>query len=372
MKQTILLQGAVMAILVLILGIASSGGPAANNLYFTGAPSTGGGTELTCTICHNSGAGNYGEPQVSWTVAAYEGGPNETTYVPGETYFITVNVTAEMGSPAGYGFSSTFLMGESNNKAGTPFGADDNTRFTNNNNNENPRIYVEHRNRTPSGTWNFRWIAPTDGTGIVNIYSVGNAVDGLGGNSGDSGSTFSTIITLTETVLPVDLTEFTATADKAIVRLNWSTASEDDVVHFAVERSIDGETFTPIGRQTTSGNTRQIKNYAFTDREAPVGNLYYRLRIVDLDGSYAFSPIAQTQVTTESKLLIYPNPADVTVFIDGEMTETTKVRILDKTGRILRERRGAGTIDVADLPTGIYLLETVREGIRDVKKLVKR
>ena len=319
MKQTILLQGAVMATLMLILCLASSGGPAANNIYFTGAPSTGGGTELTCTICHNSGVSDFGEPQVSWTIAASEGGPNETTYVPGETYFITVRVTAPMGTPAGYGFSSTFLAGGTNEgtneKSGTPFSADANTRFTDVN---GVRTYVEHRNRTPSGTWNFRWIAPTDGTGVVNIYSAGNAVNGLDGRLGDSGATMSTVVTLTEAVLPVNLTGFTATADKATVRLHWSTASEDDVDYFTIERSANGETFAPIGRQTASGNTQQTKDYAFTDREAPNGDLYYRLRIVDRNSSFTFSPIAQTQVTTDGKILVYPNPANATVYVAGE------------------------------------------------------
>lgn len=368
MKKTTLLQGAVMAALVLILCIANSSGPASNGNRYTGAPGINGGNEFTCFICHTTGAADFGEPQVSWTIAATEGGINETTYVPGETYYITVNVSAPIGSPVGYGFSSTFLQGGTNDNAGTPFATDDNSKFFT----VNGRTYIEHSNRTPSGTWNFRWIAPEQGTGIVNIYSAGNSGNGADSNFGDSGSTSPTIITLTETLLPVTLTEFDAVADKSIVKLRWSTASENDASHFEVERSADGHTFLPVGSLAAYGNTGQINDYTFIDQEAPVGNIYYRLRMVDLSGTFAFGPVVQVRVTTEGKLLVYPNPAVDQVFIGGEVTETTTVRILDGTGRILRSRRGAGALNVADLQSGVYLVETVQEGIRSISKLVKR
>jgi hypothetical protein len=358
-----------MAALVLTLCVANSSGPAANGNYYTGAPSTGGGTEFTCNLCHNSGVGNYGVPEVSWTIAATEDGPNETTYVPGATYFVTVNVTAPTGTPAGYGFSSTFLQDGTIDNAGMPASVDANTRITNAG---NGRTYVEHNQRTPSGVWNFRWIAPTEGTGAVNIYSVGNAVNGMDSTGGDSGSPSSTVITLTEAVLPVNLTTFEATVDKATVRLYWQTATEEDVLRFEVERSTDGETFAPIGGVSAFGDSPQSRDYTFTDRDAPAGNLYYRLRTVDRDDAFVYGPVAQVRVTNDDDFLVYPNPASETVFVGGELNATSVIRILDGTGRTLRSRRGAGSLDVAGLPTGVYLVETVSEGARGVRKLVKR
>jgi len=358
-----------MAILMLIIGLAYSTGPANNGVYYTGGPSAGGGTESTCFDCHRSGESNYGEPQVNWTISATDGGPNVSTYVPGETYFITVSVTPEMGTPAGFGFQSIFLKTTDNTQAGSHSGFDANTQGSADG---TGRTYVEHNKRTPSGTWSFQWTAPNQGTGSVDIYSVGNSVNGANGTGGDSGSKATTKITLTEAAMPVDLTAFEAVAEKATVKLHWSTATEDNASHFEVERSTDGESFAPIGRVDAVGNIGRNQDYAFTDLEAPAGIQYYRLHMVDLDESFAFSQVAQVRVEAVGALRVYPNPAQTTVFIDGKMTESTKVRILDGTGRTLLTRKGAGLIDISDLHTGIYLVETMREGTREVKKLIKQ
>ena len=80
------------ALLAGVLFLGNSSGAANNNNYNTGAPSAGGGQELTCSLCHRSGS--YGEPQVAVTFA--EQGSDVfgelTTYTPGQTYRVSVAV----------------------------------------------------------------------------------------------------------------------------------------------------------------------------------------------------------------------------------------------------------------------------------------
>ncbi|MEM9923996.1 MAG: choice-of-anchor V domain-containing protein, partial [Cyanobacteria bacterium P01_D01_bin.50] len=175
------------------------------------------------------------------------GGANVTEYVPGRTYFATVTVSAPMGNPAGYGFQAVFLDDPA---SGIPQGVgnavipmtEDSARIGMN----AGRQYIEHRFRTPSGSWNFEWTAPAAGTGDVKLYSVGNAVNGANGSGGDSGSSMSTVITLTEQTLPVELAAFNATVHKQEVKLDWTSATEENVSHFELERSANGINFQRI------------------------------------------------------------------------------------------------------------------------------
>jgi hypothetical protein len=88
-------------------------------------------------------------------------------------------------------------------------------------------------------------------------------------------------------IVPSELTEFTAQAlSKTSVELDWNTISETATDRFHVERKSDHRFWTEIGSVAAAGFSRASLDYSFTDREAPAGTLYYRLRQVDLDGSY--------------------------------------------------------------------------------------
>ena len=177
---------------VAVLTLGNSGGTAAAGNFHTGAPSTGGGTEPTCRVCHNSG--NFGQPQIAVTLAAADGTLATTEYVPGETYRVTVAVGYNDVAPAGYGFSSQFLD-PANTTAGEAANPSGNTRITNG---SNGRTYVEHSMRSTDSLFTFDWTAPAVGGGEVNYYVTANLVNGAAGISGDNGSNNPTIVTLAE------------------------------------------------------------------------------------------------------------------------------------------------------------------------------
>jgi hypothetical protein len=86
-------------------------------------------------------------------------------------------------------------------------------------------------------------------------------------------------------VLPVTLVSFTAKAGVEGIQLRWLTANEYDFDRFVIEKSLNaGKTFVEID-SVKGGNS----SYVFTDKSAGKGMNYYRLKIIDLDGSYAYS-----------------------------------------------------------------------------------
>ena len=365
-------------LLVFTLFTGNSSGPASNNNYFTGAPSTGTGTESTCSTCHSSGASTFGEPLIEWTISETQGGPNVSTYLPGQSYFVTVAVSAPgaTSAPAAYGFSSIFLddtvapNGGSAQLAGSFSNFDGNTQASAGN---NGRLYVELNSRNPSGVWTFNWTAPNAGFGDVKIYSVGNAVNSNFSTGGDSGSSAPTIITLQEdNTLPVALANFTATSEKTNVTVSWVTNNEDNASHFEVERSRNGQTFTYLQEVSAKGNTERVTSYSITDEGVPAGQQFYRLKMVDLDGSFAYGPVVSVNIDAGSLVSVFPNPAVDRITIVQQPEGVENIRLLDAAGRVLRTHLRAGDHDLSMLNPGIYLLEVTANGNRSVKRILKQ
>lgn len=172
-------------------------------------------------------------------------------------------------------------------------------------------------------------------------------------------------------LLPVSLTTLHASAMDKSVLVKWSTATESENNFFAVERSLDGQTFSEIGRVASAGTTTEVSNYDFMDESPANGTSYYRLRQVDLGGSQAvYGPVAVT--LTGLSVTAYPNPATQELFLAG-LKENTTATVLDISGRVLQTAIVAGnSINVSQLTSGTYLLrlesETGTETLRFVRK----
>lgn len=113
--------------------------------------------------------------------------------------------------------------------------------------------------------------------------------------------------------LPVNLISFGATLINKNVALTWTTSQEKNASHFTVERSADGVEFTDAGIIFTEGNSETARSYNFKDPISTSGKgvLYYRLKVVDLDGRYEYSQIRLIKLgDTKGKLELqtFPNP----------------------------------------------------------------
>lgn len=149
----------------------------------------------------------------------------------------------------------------------------------------------------------------TDDTGTVTATPlvIGNTymlmIDGFGGDncdftiSGWSGTN----------ILPVELSDFNGIAMAYENKLTWETKSESESKHFSVERSLDGINFTEIGKIAAAGQSSSSLNYSFSDYNCRHGLLYYRLKQVDIDGTFENSTVI-TISRDEDDISIFPNP----------------------------------------------------------------
>jgi len=111
--------------------------------------------------------------------------------------------------------------------------------------------------------------------------------------------------------IPVELTSFVATIDEADVTLNWSTATETNNQGFEVQRSTINIEYEKIGYVAGFGTTTDPKAYTFTDTDVSAGSYTYRLKQIDFDGSYEYSPELSVEVIPPIGYSLeqnYPNP----------------------------------------------------------------
>ncbi|OKL40155.1 T9SS type A sorting domain-containing protein [Pontibacter flavimaris] len=177
--------------------------------------------------------------------------------------------------------------------------------------------------------------------------------------------------------LPVELAHFKASLRSAIVELQWQTASEDQNSHFVVERSADGKAFEGIGMVAGHGTTALTTNYTFQDQVPLPGASYYRLRQVDLDGSYTYSKVVAVTRKVSLAVNVYPT------ITAGELQVKSDVRlrqalVVDAMGQRLmdlqlQQATPIHTLDVSRLQSGAYVLVLLDEnGRRHVSRFMRR
>ncbi|MDO7852483.1 DUF4886 domain-containing protein [Hymenobacter convexus] len=159
------------------------------------------------------------------------------------------------------------------------------------------------------------------------------------------------------TPLPVALVSVAAQRLAAGVQVRWATASESNNARFEVQRSANGSSFATVATVPGKGTTTQPATYACLDQRAPAGQLYYRLRQVDFDGTATFSPVVAVAEAPPEPAL-FPNPARELVVLAGPAA--TAYRVRTPLGQLVAQGRlanGTATVPLAGLAPGCYLIE---------------
>ncbi|SFQ51458.1 T9SS type A sorting domain-containing protein [Hymenobacter arizonensis] len=214
---------------------------------------------------------------------------------------------------------------------------------------------------TPSGS--HKWGRPglesgplSGDTKTINSYAVGLLAQGkvLNVAYDGSGCILTTPVVLVQP-LPVSLTHFGAALQKDGVRLNWETATERNNAYFAVERSADGRNFEEVTRVAGSGTSSQNRRYATLDPAPLAGASYYRLRQVDTDGAFNYSPVAAVSNEGRGVATLFPNPAttEVKILFANPLSGPVDIQIMDAAGRVVwqEHREQAGNNRQLDVPT---------------------
>lgn len=167
---------------------------------------------------------------------------------------------------------------------------------------------------------------------------------------------------LTNIVLPSNLLSFVATANGKQVDLNWQANNEINLKSYQVEFSVDGRIFKTIGEVSYKGNAA-LNNYSFKHYQPSNGKNYYRLKMIDKDGTYYYSVVRIVELNEDGKtaILVYPNPVvdKLSAFVKGNPNQSQTIKITNLSGQVLLQQSFNGVIDVDMKPyaAGIYMVQ---------------
>ena len=162
------------------------------------------------------------------------------------------------------------------------------------------------------------------------------------------------VVMIPETVLPVKLKGLSASVVNNSTALEWATISELGTAYFEVQQSVDGKEFYTIGKVLPQGAG---KSYSFTDEKPANGINYYRLKVSDTDGTYAYSTVAQVNfdVTSVKQFSVYPNPVNSMLKVNAA-SKNLKIQLFDLSGKKVLEGTGI-ELATSGLSKGMYIVE---------------
>jgi len=174
-------------------------------------------------------------------------------------------------------------------------------------------------------------------------------------------------------ILPIKLINFSAeNSSIGLVDLKWQTATESNVSHFIIQQSADSKKFNEVAKVKATGESNSLQSYRYQLKTNPTGNLstsqYFRLKTVDRDGSESFSPIVSLKDKTRKKLEVYPNPASNSIHFNVQAIDGIPMKLYNIHGQSFQINLLDGqTIDLSELPNGIYYLQVQDELVRFLK-----
>jgi len=190
------------------------------------------------------------------------------------------------------------------------------------------------------------------------------------------------------TPLPVKLIDFTASKQAVNVLLNWSVANENNVLRYEIEvakgaGALSTNSFVKIGEVNVSGNSA-LEQYSFTDGEtSKLGARYYRLKMVDANGSFRYSDIRAVVFGDAMVWQVYPNPSTGRFNLQYQLNdgETLVAKLYDAKGVLVKEYRSTAngflqklSVDVSanNYASGLYLLRVEAGAEKQSFKLYKQ
>ena len=244
------------------------------------------------------------------------------------------------------------------------------------------RVAFSSDNRS---TWN--GVGPSDHTTDLSSVPTTISSDSLSPNITVSTGTsiFVALARATGTTtnpLPVELTSFAYNIINDKVQLIWSTATENNNAGFSIEKSYDQESYFNIGFLDGAGTTSESRNYTFVDNAALTTNTFYRLKQIDLDGTFSYSNVLEVSSIVDSWYLgqNYPNPFNPSTRISYSVKESGLVSLTvynllgELVSTLVNQNQEAGTynvdFDASNLNSGVYLYKLEAGNQVQTKKMM--
>jgi hypothetical protein len=215
---------------------------------------------------------------------------------------------------------------------------------------------------------NFRlWAADFSAFGITgaNISSIAYFKIILNGTSDVAFVAYNNNAINFSSVLPVQLSSFTASHINEGIELFWQTFTETNTDRFAIETSRDGINFSHLADKKAAGYSSSPLSYSYLHMNAVTGINYYRLKQIDQDGKFKYSKIVRADMAEKKTIRLFPNPATTKLTIHHKAAKGNEhIQIITTQGILaLQSNLKTGATETAfydlGLTKGLYFLVIV-------------
>ncbi|MEM6337843.1 MAG: GEVED domain-containing protein, partial [Bacteroidota bacterium] len=187
-----------------------------------------------------------------------------------------------------------------------------------------------------------------------------------------------------ESSLPVELSAFELEPLGSRVALTWSTLTETNNAGFEIQTNHNGSGFEALSFIDGVGTTVEAQSYTWTSGDLQPGIYQFRLKQIDFDGQFAYSPVVEAVIGVPDQAILepaYPNPFNPTTNIRFTVADRADVAVwlYDTTGRQVRQlfegqveagRTQAISVDATDLPSGVYLIRLEGSDFTESQKVM--
>ena len=339
-------------ILTLTSGKITLGTTGTGSVVVSATGSISGGSSASYVVTNGIGidAGGLTQQTANNTAKLFPVGATGSSYdpvtiTPMTGVNFTVYVKSALTNPIKAGATAAFAVQREWNITATGQGATT-LAFT-------PHTSAVNAGNTPSGSAGAagHWNGSAWDANIATTYAAGTWTI-----AGYTGAFSPFIVAAPGVVLAAELTSFKGSTAKGQNILDWKTASEKNAAHFDIQRSSDNTAWSSIG-QVKAVNNAYGADYQFFDAQPLSGTNYYRLQMVDANGSTELSKIVAVNASNGNKSLkVYPNPAkDVLTILTDANTEG--VSIFDINGRlVLSVVDKSQNVNIQKLASGVYFV----------------
>ena len=160
--------------------------------------------------------------------------------------------------------------------------------------------------------------------------------------------------------LPVKISTFNAAFTQKSISIKWTTTNENGIAYYNLQRSSNGIDFKTISSINSLSNLTNNNSYDYLDEDVinqNIDKIYYRLAIVEKDGTTQYSEIISLKINQKKSFIIYPNPIKNYLRVKGN--NLREIQILDMTGRELHKQclNEFDTKVYINLKSGVYLIK---------------
>lgn len=212
----------------------------------------------------------------------------------------------------------------------------------------------------------------SDGTGKPNTYTgtpeninpadadiVWNATSSRWEVSFDVSGFSGFFVKTNSAILPIDLITFSAGRSGSYNLLQWQINNQANASYFELESSANGANFNSIALINAKDD---LYNYSYKDASSYTGTVYYRLKTVDKDGTFAYSKVALLNSNaSQTACSINPNPASgvATITVNNNLINT-RAKLLTVSGGLVQSiqlNTNKVPLNTQTLNRGIYVLQ---------------